>query len=161
MIKFLDIAYILYYFRLSLELSYIYVSYGILADENISLQEIKFILFLNFYSKLTKKTKKNQNKKQEMSWNDFYSQSLKLDTDIINNLETLISCQAVNDIYLDQKSSQLLEEPIFDSPFENFAFNEIKPEMLLKVIDVMKSERLELIRLFNLVNNERKVQISL
>ena len=92
-----------------------------------------------------------------MSWNDFYSQSLKLDTDIINNLETLISCQNTNELYLDQKSSKLLEEPIFNTPFENFAFNETKPEMLLKVIDVMKSERFELIRLFNLINHERKV----
>ena len=93
------------------------------------------------------------------SWNEFYSKSLKIDTDIINNLETLISCHSINELYLDKKSSKLLDEPIFTDPFENFAFNETKPEMLLMIIDMMKSERLELIRLFNLVNNERKVYI--
>ena len=91
------------------------------------------------------------------SWMDLHKKLYKLDNTIINKLEVLINNQLSNEEYLDYNTSKMLEEPLVFSNYENFDFTEMPKDDLLEVIDTFKSERIELARMFQEVNGERKV----
>jgi len=91
------------------------------------------------------------------SWADLHERLYRLDHTIINKLEVLVNNQLSNDEYLDSNTFKLLEDPLIFSNFENYDFTDVPRENLLEVIDILKKEKIELTRVFNEVERERKV----
>lgn len=91
------------------------------------------------------------------SWPNLHEKLFKLDPTIINKLEILLNNQLSNDEYLDYNTYKLLEEPLTFSNFENYEFTEMPRENLLQIIGILQKEKIELTRVFNEVERERKV----
>ncbi len=91
------------------------------------------------------------------SWATLHEKAYQLDHTIINKLEILLNNQLSNEEYMTHDTFGLLEDPLLSPDFENYDFSDFPKENLLEIIETLKKEKLELVRLFHEVNREREV----
>ncbi len=83
----------------------------------------------------------------------------KLDSIIDNKLQILLADEEINESYPDLSKVELLQEPFIHSTCEAYECNEMPRDLLLEIVKQLKFENLELFKLLNQVNDERKVSI--
>jgi len=92
------------------------------------------------------------------SWATLHEKAYQLDHTIINKLEVLLNNQLSNEEYMTFATLDLLEDPMLTTDFENYDFSDFPKENLLEIIETLKKEKVELVRLFYEVNREREVR---
>jgi len=90
------------------------------------------------------------------SWATLHEKAYQLDHTIINKLEVLLNNQLSNEEYMTFATLDLLEDPMLTTDFENYDFSDFPKENLLEIIETLKKEKVELVRLFYEVNRERE-----
>jgi hypothetical protein len=94
------------------------------------------------------------------SWTDLYTKLYDADRTILGRLEILLTNQEEIENYLDHGTSYLLDEPLISLKTENFDFAEMPKEVLLNMIEAMKTENNELKSMLVQANKERKVNFD-
>lgn len=92
------------------------------------------------------------------SWGNFYSKSFQLDVDIVNKLGALLTDQNTSDSLLDQISSKLLDHPLNIPDFDHLDVENLSKEALARCYSIAVETNKQLTKLFEKVNEERKVK---
>mgnify|MGYP000904799001 CR=1 FL=1 len=93
------------------------------------------------------------------SWGNFYSKSYQLDLDIVSKLEALLTDQGDPDSLLDQLDYKLLDRPLSIPDFSVPDIENLSKELILQCYYTALEANKHLTKLFEQVNQERKVKI--